>query len=544
MSKVAHYLQQHVSGEVTTAPDVRRYFATDGSIFALTPAVILYPRSEQDIRKTARFTWQLAERGRVIPITPRGNGADESGGSIGSGIVMVFPAHMNKILELDSKTGMVTVEPGINFGKLQQTLHTHGRFLPPYPSSLEYSTLGGALANNTSGEKSVKYGSMRDFTKRLRVVLANGEVIETKRLSKREVAKKLGLATFEGEIYRSLDMLFEENHQLIDAYKQRVNKNSAGYGIFDVKRKDGSMDLTPLFVGSEGTLGIITEAIVETAPHNPETTMLVTTIDDLKVAEEILRELDKLPERPCSVELIDEHVVEFIEKHNPNLLKGVIERPFHKLVLFVEFDNLNERLRKKLAKKAAKIFQKNQVNYRMEHDEEKKMPLRKLREMSSAVLMHGEGAARPLPILNDGIVPLVKFNEFITKLYELMGQQQVRPLLWGHGIDPNLHIYPLLDLGQVGDRQKAFKLMDDYSRLVVGMGGSISAEDGDGRLRAPYLKLMYGEELYAVFQKVKQIFDPYGTLNPGVKVNVTNEDNKPLLRSSYTLGHFQHLPRS
>ncbi len=128
MSKVAHYLQEHVSGEVVTSADARRYFSTDGSIFTVTPAVILYPRSENDVRKAARFSWQLAERGRVIPLTARGAGTDQSGAAIGEGIILAFTAHLNRIVEFNAKTGVVTVEPGINYGKLQQTLQTHGRF--------------------------------------------------------------------------------------------------------------------------------------------------------------------------------------------------------------------------------------------------------------------------------------------------------------------------------------------------------------------------------------------------------------------------------
>src|SRR5579862_108643 len=181
MNKIGHYLQTHVQGEVVTSLDARRYFSTDGSIITLTPSLILYPRNENDVRKTARFAWQLAERKRLIPITARGSGSDQGGAALGSGIVMVFPAHMNRIMELDAKSGAVTVEAGVNYGKLQQTLQTHGRFLPPYPASLEYSTIGGAIANNASGEKSVKYGDTRAYVQSLRVVLANGESVVTER---------------------------------------------------------------------------------------------------------------------------------------------------------------------------------------------------------------------------------------------------------------------------------------------------------------------------------------------------------------------------
>ncbi|MCA9328056.1 FAD-binding oxidoreductase, partial [Candidatus Saccharibacteria bacterium] len=165
MSKVAHYLQEHLVGEVMTSADARRYFSTDSSVFMQPPSIIVYPRNENDVRKTTRFAWQLAERGRTIPITARGAGTDLSGAAIGSGIMLVFPAHMNRIVELDQKTGVVVVEPGLNYGRLQQTLQTHERFLPPYPASIEYSTIGGAVSNNASGEKSVKYGVTTDYVK-------------------------------------------------------------------------------------------------------------------------------------------------------------------------------------------------------------------------------------------------------------------------------------------------------------------------------------------------------------------------------------------
>ena len=269
MSKVAHYLQEHLSGEVITNTDARKYFATDGSVFEVEPAIIVYPRNENDVRKATRFTWQLAERGRRVPITARGAGTDQSGAAIGEGIILVFPAHMNRILEFDAKTGAVTVEPGLNYGKMQQALFTHGKFLPPFPASIEYSTVGGAVGNNAGGDKSVKYGSTRKYVKSLRFVLANGEVIETRRLSKRELSRKMGLATFEGEIYRSIDKLIEENHDLVNSLPIAVTKNSAGYDLASVKGKGGSFDLTPLLVGSQGTLGVVTEIVLSVVVPAP-----------------------------------------------------------------------------------------------------------------------------------------------------------------------------------------------------------------------------------------------------------------------------------
>lgn len=545
MNKVAHYLQEHLLGEVITSDDARKYFSTDGGVFTVTPSVIVYPRNENDVRKTARFTWQLAERGRVIPITARGAGSDQAGAAVGSGIMMVFPAHMNKIVEFDGRKGTLTVEPGANYGKVQQTLHTHGRFLPPYPSSIEFCTLGGAVANNAAGEKTLKYGSTRDFVAGLRVVLANGEVIETRRLNKREVSKKMGLSTFEGEIYRNLDKLLEENKDIVNSIHLNVTKNSAGYDIVDVKQKNGSFDLTPLFVGSQGTLGIVTEATFNTAPYNPETVLIAAFFDDINVAKDVVLELRNLPETPSALEVVDENLLTFLDTHNPNQLKNIVDKPFHKLIVLIEFDNINDRIRKRMAKRAIKILNKYDVEYQMETETEAKERLWKIRHSAAAVIAHTEGNTKALPIVEDGIVPVERFSEYLEGVYKIFDRLGLKVAIWGHAGNANLHMQPFLDLSQVGDRQKVFKIIDDYYNLVISLGGSTSGEHSDGRLRAPYLEKLYGKEVYQLFCKIKQIFDPYGTLNPGVKVGVTLDDIKPLLRYEYSMEHlYDHLPKS
>lgn len=527
------------------SPAVRRYFSIDGSIFSITPTVVVYPRNENDVRKAARFSWQLAERGRNIPITPRGLGSDRSGAAIGGGILMVFPGHMNKVLEFDSKTGNVIVEPGISFGKLQQTLHTHGRFLPPFPASLEYSTVGGAISNNSGGEKSVKYGNMLNYVRSLRVVLANGEVIETKRISKRELNKKLGLATLEGEIYRSIDALIEENTELIKGLDLAVSKNTAGYNLNAVKNKDGSFDLTPLLVGAQGTLGIITEAEISTELHNPSTTLVVAHFDDLRLAEQTIQELSSSSEKPSSLEAIDGHLYELINRQNPSQLKGLVDKPYPKLSLFIEFDNLSPRVQKRLAKKIQKQLKRNQIDCVIETEDEGKEKLLKLRHAVAVAMAQSEGHAQALPILDDGIVPVQRLSDYFTAVYALRDRYNLQTGLSGHAGDANLKMHPYMDISQVGDRQRIFKVMDDYYKMIIGLGGSTSGEHGDGRLRAPYLKELYGAELYALLHKVKLAFDPYGTLNPGVKVGVTLDDIKPLLRSEYSLDHLlNHLPHA
>lgn len=245
------------------------------------------------------------------------------------------------------------------------------------------------------------------------------------------------------------------------------------------------------------------------------------------------------------MELVDEHLLNFLDTHNPNQLKGIVEKPFHKLIVLIEFDNANSRIQKKLAKRTTKILNKFQIKFQIETDEQEKEQLWRIRHSAAAVISHSEGSTKALPIIEDGIVPAEKFHQYISGVYALFEKYGLQAAIWGHAGNANLHMQPFLDLSQVGDRQKVFKIIDEYYSMVIELGGSTSGEHSDGRLRAPYLPKLYGQAMYSVFQKTKAIFDPYGILNPGVKIDVTTEDIKPLLRHEYSMDHLaHHLPKS
>jgi FAD/FMN-containing dehydrogenase len=383
----------------------------------------------------------------------------------------------------------------------------------------------------------------KDYVKELRVVLANGEVITTKRFSKHEHNKKMGLSNFEGEIYRALDALLADNKDLIDKSRIRVTKNATGYNIWDIKNKDGSVDLTPLFVGSQGTLGIVSEAKLETESYNPKTTLLVGFFDDIAKAEKAVDKLRDLG--PSALELVDEHLLNFIDKHNPNQLKGLVEKPFAKLVLLIQFDDLTKHSQAKRVKKAQKILKEQASTFRVTQDEHEQDNLWKIRHSAAAILWQNVGNKKALPIIEDGIVPPDQFAEFLKRVYALFDSFGLDIAIWGHAGDANLHMQPFLDLTQVGDRQMVFRLMDAYYKMVIELGGSTSGEHNDGRIRAPYLKALYGDEIYELFVKIKQIFDPYNILNPGVKTDVKLQDLQPLLRHEYSMSHlYDHMPRT
>ncbi len=543
MNKVAQYLQQHLNGEIITSPDALQYFSTDDSILRITPQLVLYPRSENDVRKAARFTWQLAEKGRVVPITPRGMGTDLTGASLGSGIILVTPAHLNKIIELDPKTGIVTAEAGITLDKLQQVLYTHGRFLPPVSSVNQNATLGGAVSNDDSGRASYKYGPMQRFVRGLRVVLANGEVIETGRISKRELSKKLGLASFEGEIYRSLDKLIEESHSTLAHLATITDHSAAGYDISDVKQKDGSFDITPLFVGGQGTLGVITEITLETMPYNPSKDLIVAGFIDRESAWTAVQELNEMKDGAASIDFVDQTLLKTVEELNPAILKP-LEGGMPGVLLFIDVDNEAARVRKKIVKKIRKMLEACGAEV-VEPAESDEHVWERLRDAASLHLTHVSGKKRAIPILDDAQIPLDKMVAFFKELEALMQTAMIEEFaVWGQAGTGLVHVAPLLDLSAVGDRQKLFKVMEAYYGYICTIGGSISGEYAEGRMRAIFAQKQFSDNAISVFHSVKNIFDPQQTMNPGVKIGVSLESLKPLVREEYALLHqFVHLPR-
>lgn len=547
MNKIATYLQGHISGEVLVSDHARDFFSTDASVLTVKPALIVYPRTTNDVRKVARFSWQLAEKGHILPITARGSGTDLSGAAIGKGIIMAFPAHLNKILELDTKQRLVRVQPGVNFKSLQETLHTHGLFLPPYPASFQYSTVGGAIANNSGGEMSLRHGTMREWVDKLEVVLANGEVIQTGRISKKELNKRKGLPTLEGEIYRAIDGIVTENAELLDqkGFGPNVTKNSVGYNLADVKRRDGSFDLTPLFIGSQGTLGIVTEAILRVAPYSPQSELIVAGFGDLDTALQAVEAMQTI--KPDALEMIDKNLIGFAAKNQGTVLPEDLapKDQTPEIVLFISLVDPSSKVRAKLTKKITKALKPLTDYVMVTNDPDEQEKLWSLRHAAAAVTNYDHGGKAALPMVEDAIVPFVAFNQLISEAYKLFESHHLEVALWGHAGDANLHMQPLLDLKKIGDRQKAFKLMDEYYKIVIKLGGSIAAEHNDGRLRAPYVAAQVGQEIHDLYVQLKAACDPHGTLNPGVKTGTSLKELVDMLRDSYSLAHLaDHLPRT
>ena len=517
MSKITQYLNEHILGEVTSNDSVRKRFSCDGSVLSIMPEIVVSPRVTNDIRKVARFTWQLAEKGHVLPMTMRGSGSDKTGAAIGKGVIINTVAHLNNIIyvNLKSKDQFVHVQPGVKFGTLNDALKTHGMIIPAYPSS-GYSTIGGSVANNSGGQLSGQNGPIGDWVKRLEVVLANGDLIETSRISRRELDKKKGLQTFEGELYRKIDGIIEDNQSLIVDKIKGFGRDNTGYpGIAKVKERDGSFDLTPLIIGSQGTLGIISEIVIKTDFYSSEESIIVASFSDAEAARDAADIITNL--KPASLEVLDGELFDIASTHGKKYpFFGSDSNHVVGAVLFISFNDFSDGARKRKMKHALKKLSKFGVTILTSKDHSID-ELYAFREVSS-VILQPESDEESMPSLIDGAsIPYGRREEFIAALGELANKHHIKLPFHIQWLDGVIYTRPTLYLHKVSDKQKVFKLITDYYELVVKHGGVVSAESGEGRLRATAAYAQLEEEVLDVYAQIRTVFDPFGTLNPGVK---------------------------
>lgn len=528
MSKVASYLQEHIAGEVSTQEAMLKTMSHDASVLEIMPEMVIFPRVTNDIRKVARFCWQLAEKGHVLPITPRGSGTDQTGASIGKGIILSMPAHMNQIFEYDTKQRLVRLQPGVSVKTANDALRMHGAAVPSFS---RYGTVGGAVANNTSGSLAGRYGATNAWVYELEVILANGEVLQTGRISKRDLNKKKGLQTFEGEIYRSLDNLIEDNHELIASKLGSQVRDNAGYeSIAAVKEKNGSFDLTPLFPGSQGTLGIVSEMIMKTEFISNQWGVCAASFSDSEAARDVLDRLREL--EPTLLNYYDGEIfaqARAAGRSYPHVSKDA------KAVVLIGFEDFSERGIGRKLKKVAKLLDASGTRYEVAEGQAADVLLATSDVTRYLTAPSGKGLSAP-PLIDGAYVPLERFEEFAKAVADLAAHHHLKLPLYGKVLDNLYYARPVLQLQKIGDKQKVFKLLDEYSAYVVLHGGHLVGEAGEGRVKARFAYKNIDDDLLTLFAAIKSIFDPYGILNPGVKQSVDLRQLVASLRSEYDEG--------
>lgn len=526
-----------IEGDISTDEPTLVKASHDASIFEIKPQAVISPKNSKDISALVAY----ANTHEGVTLTARSAGTDMSGGPLTSSIVVDFTKYFNQIGEVGE--GYAVTQPGVYYRDFDKaTMEKGGQIMPSYPASRELCTVGGMVANNSGGEKTLTYGKTERYIHRLKVVLADGNEYEFKPLSSTELEEKKKLSTFEGEVYRNIYDLISANYDSILKAKPIVTKNSCGYSLWNVwnKEKD-TFDLTQLIVGSQGTLGLVTEIEFGLVKPKQYSHLLVVFLTDLKQLGETASRI--LQFNPESFESYDDQTLKVAFKFLPQLMKqmggnlitlglqfipemvAVLESGIPKLVLMAEFtaDTDEEALR--MAEEArvslADLHEKSRVT-KTEQDEHKYWTIR--RESFNMLRKHVHGL-RTAPFIDDFVVPPQRLPEFLPRLYAVLDthKKDLTYTVAGHVGDGNLHIIPLMDFHQ--DKVKA--IIEDLSvkvyELVHEFNGSITGEHNDGIIRTPFIKMQYGEEVYKLFEQTKKIFDPKGIFNPGKKVGGTLE---------------------
>lgn len=513
MSKVTEYLRGHLLGEVSIRAEDRKAASVDNGVLEQSPEMVVYPRNTNDIRKIMRFSWQLAEKGHIMPLSARGAGQDSTGSSLTKGVSIDLSRHMSRVYEYDSKQRLVRLQPGVSNATLNEALTLQGAAVMPFLGSPE-ATAGGSVANYTAGPYAGKYGSIASAVDKLEIVLSNGDVIQTGRLGKKDLDKKKGLQTLEGDIYRGIDALIEDNEDVISKI---APEDSSGYGgIAFVKEKGGTFDLTPLFIGSQGTLGVISEMILKAEFRSMHVDVAAITFDDALKAYDAIDELEKL--QPLYVEYYDARLFDAALKAG-RVYSFYQPEVSAKAVLLVGFDDFNERHRDKSLKRVEKIAKQFDGVATLGVGV-KAMEMDAARDVARYTAMPDQAGVESPDIFGRFFVPKVQFDGFCKELIELEDKLHIELPLSGWALAGSYAVHPALSLGKTADKQKLFKLLDELAKLVVAHGGSFVTDGGEGKLKAKFTEQGHTPEQAKLYEDIKKVCDPHGILAPGVKVGV------------------------
>jgi len=527
-------LNDIIEGEVDTSDKTLATHSEDTSIFKIRPECVVYPKHAEDIKALVRYS---NEHKGEVSLTARSAGTDMSGGPLSRSIVVNFLRYFNNISHTDEH--IAVTQPGVFYRDFDVETLKHGVILPSYTASRELNTVGGMVANNSAGEKSLTYGKTERYVRALKVVLCDGNEYEFKKLSRDEWEGKKNQDNYEGYFCRGIDKILNDNREVINQERPTVNKNSAGYSIWNVwNEKEDTFDLTQLFVGSQGTLGLITEITFDLVKPLKESRMLV-----MFLREKHLPELGKiinsvLKEKPESFESYDDKTFNVMLKVFPQLFMKLGGNPFKmvrdfwpeikmvvtggvpKLVLMAEFTGETDKEVEARAKKAEKAIRElYDVATHVTRDKKEANKFWTIRRESFNLLRKNVRGKHTAPFIDDLSVEPKYLPEFLPKLYEILDKYNLVYTVAGHVGDGNFHIIPLMDFSRPDFVKIVNELSDRVYTLVGEYHGSITGEHNDGLIRTPYLHKMFSPEMLNIFNGVKNIFDPDRIFNPHKKVD-------------------------
>lgn len=532
MSNLADNLKHLVTGEVDNTDETREFYSHDASLFELKPEVVVFPKDVEDIKKVVSYVRTNKKSNPELSITGRSAGTDMSGGAINESIILDFTKHFDQIFGVTET--QAHVQPGLHFRDFDKATIEKNALLPPYPASRDLCTVGGMVNNNSGGEKSLEYGKTEKYIEELKVVFADGNEYVVKPLDKAGLDAKIAQNDFEGNLYRQVFELVDGKYDEIKAAKPHVTKNSMGYNLWNIwDRETGVFDLTQLIVGSQGTLGMLTDITFRLVPRRPHSGMLVAFMKDTKQLGEVINVV--LTQKPATFESFDDNTLWLSIKFFPFFRKtigwqGLIQLGFRlipdalmllrgipKLILMIEFTGETPE------EVTAKVHKMKQVlaPYKMAMEEDDTEAKDKkfwiMRRESFNLLRKKVKDKHTAPFIDDLVVPPEHLPQFLPELRVIIKKYRLLATIAGHMGDGNFHIIPLMKIEEASERAKLEPAMREVNEIVLKYGGSLSGEHNDGMVRGPWLEQMYGPTIVGYFRDVKHIFDPENMFNPHKK---------------------------
>jgi FAD/FMN-containing dehydrogenase/Fe-S oxidoreductase len=494
-------------------------YASDASIYEIKPLGVVRPRSTSDVVACVQYAAE-----NQIPIHPRGAGTGLAGESLGRGLVLDCSYYMRRVVRTEADR--VTVQPGVVLGQLNQQLAFSGRCFGPDPANRTVTTMGSVVAIDAGGSHWLKYGSARRHVHQLQVVMSTGEVVQ---LGRQPVLPEADIPAADtvSRLASSAADLIRSHADLIAQYKPRAVANRSGYRLDDVLEQD-QIHLARLFAGTEGTLGVITEATLATEPLPRHRGVALLFFDRLENAANAAVEIQRMGISAC--DLMDRRLLRLACESDVNyelLLPSGTEA-----LLLVEKDGDSiVEIRQALEQMVAFIRRKRRLAFdaRIALEKEDVELFWRLPQHVVPTLYRLKGSTRPLPFVEDIVVPVTELTDFLVTLQNVLKKHQVTASLFGHVGHGQLHVRPFLDLADPDHVRRMQHLARDLYQEVLRVGGTISGEHGDGLSRTWFLREQYGP-LYAVFVQLKDLFDPQGIFNPGKIVDESGQSLAQNLR--------------
>jgi len=543
--------QAGFEGDIDNSDATRAAYSHDASLFEMVPQAVVFPKGTADLQRLVNAANE--NRGSIpgISLTARSAGTCMSGGSINDSIIIDFPKYFKNIEEVTAHSART--QPGVFYRDFEKATLAQGALLPSFPASRELATVGGMVANNSGGEKSLEFGKTENFVTQLEVVLSDGKPYTLKALKADELEAKKAQKGFEGDVYRKMFALLDNNYDPIKKAKPHVSKNSTGYNLWDVwNRETGVFDLTKLFVGSQGTLGLVSDiqfSLINDKPHSGVLVVFMKKKNMEKLGELINTVVAK---KPASFEAFDNYTLELAIKFFPYFRKSLgwkglfklalqllpdgllLFRGIPKMVLLIEFTGQTPE------EVAAKVKDMHQIlrPYKLEAMEEdsteaKAWKFRIIRRESFNLLRKKVKDKHTAPFIDDLVVPPPKLVEFLPKLQAIIKKYKLMATIAGHMGDGNFHVIPLMKIEEPAERAKLAPAMKEVNELILSYGGSLSGEHNDGMIRGPWLTQMYGPHIVDLFKQTKQIFDPANIFNPHKKTDATWDFSMSHIREKF-----------